>query len=308
MIVLRSPDVLARMDPVHGAEILDLVELRTGRQLLGRPPFGSTAPVAGDLDEATWTAGYRGGWQLLAPNAGAACSLDGDRHGFHGRASNDPWTVVATDAREATVAWEGHGIRITRRVACEDGGLAVEVETRALDRPRFAVAVEHVAVGLELLEPEVALDLPAAPAFEVSERDGPPEPPAGCPCWPHVLLLDGSVERADRWPLARERSRLLTVAGVREGRAAVRNVARGVGLELTWDAEALPHVWVWHEARMYKGPWRRQAELLVVEPASVPHPLGLATARDRGQATRLDAGTRFGYRLVARPFHVTGSA
>jgi hypothetical protein len=302
VIALRSAGVLARLDPAHGGEILDLVELRTGRQLLGRPPFGSAAPAAGDLDEASWTAGYRGGWQLLAPNAGSACSLDGVRHGFHGRASSDPWTVLAADEREATLVWEGHGIRIERRVACERGGLAVDVEARALADPAFAVAVEHLALGLELLDPEVELELPSAPAYELSESDGPPEPPAKAPCWPDVLLLDGTTERADRWPLARERSRLFAVAGLPEGTATVRNRARGVGVELTWDVDVLPHLWVWHEARVYGGPWRRQAEMLVVEPASVPHPLGLATARDYGQACRLDAGERFRYRLLARPF------
>ena len=43
MIALRSPELFVRLDPRHGAEILDLVDLSSGRQLLGRPPFGSTA-------------------------------------------------------------------------------------------------------------------------------------------------------------------------------------------------------------------------------------------------------------------------
>jgi len=40
MIVLRSDGVLARLDPRPGGAILDLVDLATGRQLLGRPPTG----------------------------------------------------------------------------------------------------------------------------------------------------------------------------------------------------------------------------------------------------------------------------
>jgi hypothetical protein len=51
VIVLRSEELLALVDPVHGAEVLELVHLPTGRRLLGRPPFSTEPPVAGDLPE-----------------------------------------------------------------------------------------------------------------------------------------------------------------------------------------------------------------------------------------------------------------
>jgi hypothetical protein len=156
-------------------------------------------------------------------------------------------------------------------------------------------------VGLEVIEPEVEIELPAGLAYELSEAEGPALPPAGAKRWPEVLLLDGSVERGDRWPLARQRSRFLVVTDLPEGRAAVRNAARGAGLELTWDAEWLRHLWIWHEVRTYGGPWRQQAEILVVEPTSVPHALGLAAAIEHGQARWLDPGETVGYRLTARP-------
>jgi hypothetical protein len=300
VIVLRSPDLLIRLDPTHGGEILDLVELRTGRQLLGRPPFGSTAPVAGDLSEEEWTAAYRGGWQVVLPNAGSACTVDGVAHGFHGRASNDPWSVEEVDESAARLSWAGHGLRVRRRLALHDGGLAVSVEATATAHTAL-VALEHVALGLELLDPGVELELPGGRAFELDEAAGPPEPPSDAASWPGIRLLDGSVERADRWPLERERSRLYCVAELPAGRAVVRNAGRGNGLELTWDAGFLRHIWIWHEVRTYGGPWRGQTELLAVEPASVPHPLGLATAIEHGQARRLDPGETCGYELFARP-------
>jgi hypothetical protein len=61
MIVLRSGELLIRLDPRHGGEVLDLVDLGTGRQLLGRPPFLSLEPLGGELDENAWTDRYRGG-------------------------------------------------------------------------------------------------------------------------------------------------------------------------------------------------------------------------------------------------------
>jgi hypothetical protein len=308
MIVLRSQELLVRLDPRHGGEILDLVDLRSGRQLLGRPPFAATEPVAGDLDEKTWTAAYRGGWQLLVPNAGNACRVDGSFHGFHGRASNDPWSLRALEDGSATLEWAGHGLAVERRVRLADGAVAVSVEARAHDRRVALLAVEHIALGLDLLDPEVAIDVAGGRAFELDEATGPPSPPADAAEWPDVRLRDGSTERLSRWPLERERSRLLCVADVPAGRVTVANEARGVGVELTWSAEWLRHLWMWHEVRTYGGPWRRRAELLVIEPASVPHSLGLAAALEHGQARWLEPGESCGYELVARPFSTGGAA
>jgi hypothetical protein len=301
MIVLRSPELLVRIDPGHGGEILDLVDLATGRQLLGRPPFGSLPPLGGDLDEGRWTASYRGGWQTVLPNAGNACTLDGDRHGFHGRASNDAWTVLDTAAGAATLAWAGHGLEVEKRIAIEAGALAVRYRITAV-REAQLVALEHVAVGTELLEPEVEIDLPGARAYELSETDGPPSAPADAGVWPEVRLLDGSLERADRWPVAEPRSRLYAVTGLAAAWAAVRNPARGQGLALAWDASWFRHCWVWHENRATDGPWRRATELLGIEPSTVPHTLGLAAAAAHGQARRLRPGEEATPWIVARPF------
>lgn len=301
MIVLRSADLLVRLDPRHGGEILDLVDLQTGRQLLGRPPFGSEQPLAGDLDEETWTARYRGGWQLAVPNAGNACEVGGSRHGFHGRASVDPWTVLAAGGSRCVLEWRGHGLQVVRTLELGEGGLTVSVEAAALEGRVPLVAVEHLTVGVELLEPEVEIELPSALAYELSERDGPPTPPGDACTWPESRLLDGSVERCDRWPLEHSRSRFMVVADLPEGRATVRNVARGQGVELTWDADWLRHCWLWHEARLYGGIWRERAEILAIEPASVPHGLGLAAAVEHGQARWLEAGEPASYWVSVRP-------
>jgi hypothetical protein len=296
VIVLRSEELLTLIDPAHGAEMLELVQLRTGRRLLGRPPFATKPPVAGDLPEDIWTASYRGGWQLAAPNAGAACRLGDVEHGFHGRASIDPWEVLATEPATATFAWRGHGLELERTFELTGSEVVARLQVGALE-PAPLVVLEHVALGLELLEPTVEIDLPAGPAYELSETEGPPLPPAGAPTWPDVLLLDGSHERGDRWALGRARSRLLAVAELPEGRARVRNGRTGTTVDLAWDATWLRHLWIWHEAREYGGPWRGQTELLAIEPTSVPHPLGLAAAVEHGQALELRPGETAGYEL-----------
>jgi hypothetical protein len=299
MLVLRSDAVLARVDPAHGAEVLDLVDLRSGGQLLGRPPFGSDPPRAGDLDEETWTASWRGGWQGCLPNAGSACRVDGVPHGFHGRASNDPWVVVESDERSCRVRWEGKGLAAERRLTASDS-LGVATEVTAVEDDVPIVALEHLTLGLELIEPSVELELAGGSASELDEALGPVEPPGDAPAWPEIGLAAGGVERGERWSLADERGRVYVVRDVPEGRATVANPARGHGVHVTWTAEALPHLLVWHEARATGGVWRNATEVVCLEPCSVPHLLGLEAALAAGHARRLGRGETMSWTMAVR--------
>jgi hypothetical protein len=300
MVVLASDRLLVRIDAGHGAEILDLIDLETGRQLLGRPPFGSAPPLTGDRDEEVWTRSYRGGWQTVLPNAGNPCQVDGEYHGFHGCASADRWRLSEADPTHAELRWRGHGLAVTKRITVGDA-IRVDYDISA-ERSRVPLAaIEHLAVGVELLEPEVVIDLRAAATYELDERTGPVSPPAGCAQWPEFTPLRGQAERADSWPIATPRSRLLVATDVRAGWCAVRNPARDQGLALRWDQSTFGHCWMWQEIRMTDGPWRRQAETLVIEPASVPHTLGLARAIEEAQAIWLDDGERITPWIVVGP-------
>jgi hypothetical protein len=301
VLVVRSDDVLARIDPRHGAEVLDLVDLHSGRQLLGRPPFGADPPAQGDLDEDPWTAAWRGGWQGCLPNAGAACDVNGRRHGFHGRASNDPWEVEETNATACVVSWLGHGLRARRRIEAAGGGVRVTTHVTALQEGTPMVALEHLALGLELIEPGVELELPRGRASELDERLGPALPRQDAPEWPDIALAGGDSERGDRFGLGETRARVYVVRDVPEGRALVRNTGRDQAVEIAWSADVLPHLLVWHEARGSGGVWRHATEVLCIEPCSVPHLLGLAAALDAGQARVLPEGDELCWTMSVRP-------
>jgi hypothetical protein len=307
MISLRGRDLLVRLDPEHGGEILDLVDCRTGRQLLGRPPFAAADRVGGDLDEDTWVGAYRGGWQLLAPNAGNACQVGDTAHGFHGRASVDPWSVAEATASSARLEWSGHGLSITRTIDTGDGDLDVTTTFRATDGRVPFVSVEHCSVGLDILDPVVELRLPAGLAYELSEALGPAAPPEDAPHWPDLKLLDGTIEDGGRWQLSTPRARFHVVADIPAGHAEIANARTGAGLALEWDADVLPHLWVWHEVRVNGGPWREHAEILAVEPASIPHSLGLAAAIDNDQAHWVEPGSPIVQRVRARPLGGEGA-
>lgn len=300
MLVLRSDSLLVRVDPAHGAEILDLVELARGRQLLGRPPFSTAGPRPGDLPEEVWTESYRGGWQTVMPNAGNPCEVDGEEHGFHGRASNDPWEVVSCDSDTAVLSWSGHGLSVRKRVSVGEA-VRVDYEIRATRAQAPLVALEHVSVGAELLDPSVELDFPAALVYELDEQTGPVTAPEGCASWPEATMQDGSRERVDGWGIGRSRGRLVVLNGLAAGWAAIRNPQRDQGLALSWDAAFYPHCWSWQENRATGGIWRSLTEILAVEPATVPHTLGLERALASGHARVVREGQVLTPWIIARP-------
>lgn len=304
--MLATDDLMVRADPAHGGEILDLIDPRTGAQYLGRPPFASLPPLAGDLDEDTWTDRYRGGWQTVAPNAGNACSLDGSSHGFHGAASVGAWDVVDRSGERATLAWSGHGLAATRALAIDDGALIVETSWRATGEPVAMVWVEHFTVGVQLLAPGVEIRLPGGRAYELSEVDGPVRPPAEAPAWPEMLQMAGTVERVDRFGIDAPRARFGCVAELPEGWLEVRNTATGSGIAVEWDVRAHPHLWLWEEMRTSGGRWRGQGEMLGLEPASISHSLGLERAVREGQARTVTADEPYEGRIAVRPLHAGG--
>ena len=297
MIALASDDLTVTLDPAHGGEILSVVSRALGTDILGHPPFEAAPPLGGDLDEDTWTARYRGGWQLAAPNAGPVCDVAGTRHGFHGRASVDPWELVESGHAHARLSWSGHGVALHRRVTIDGPSVIAELEwTAAGPRAAPLIAVEHVTVGRALLDPEVEI-LAEADARELSEIEGSCEPGDDTCRWPALRLLDGGLEQAGRWPFAVDRGRFAALSGFGDGLAEIRNPARDVGVRLEWDAAVLPAAWLWHEVRASGGVWAGRAELLGFEPSSVPHALGLAEAVAAGQALWARPGRRDGYRM-----------
>jgi hypothetical protein len=300
MLILRSSELLARVDPLHGGEILDLIDLETGRQLLGRLPFGTTDRGSGPLDEVEWIEGWRGGWQTCIPNPGNRCEVDGASYGFHGSASHEPWEVLSANDGQLTMRWNGHGLEVTRTLQIDRQRLIIDmaIASRASAAVPYAM-LEHVSLGLEVLDPVLELELPPARTIEVSDQDGPVRAPLDAPRWPLARLLDGSIERVDRLELrAAPRNCFLSVQDLPEGRAIARG--RRAGLELTWDAVALPHAWIWYELRASEGPFRGLAEIVAIEPSSLGHSLGLSRALREGQANVLEPGAASTYRITAR--------
>jgi hypothetical protein len=299
VLTLQSDVLFLRMDIAHGGEITDLVEVRSGRQLLAHSPFSTSSQIEGDVAEDVWLSQYRGGWQLLTPNAGNLCFVEGRCHGYHGAASNEPWALVSSGDDSALIEWRGHGLKVRREVRVLGASTMVRTTWDAEDGIVPFLAVEHLALGPELLDPDFQLQIPAGRTYELSETAGPFTPPDNAPDWPFALLADGSLERADSWSYDLDRSRFLVAADLPVGWAEVRNPKAGLGVQLEWDIATLPHAWLWHEMRRTGGRWRGCGQQLMIEPASLPHSLGLEAAVSAGQARFVGPGDTISSQMTA---------
>lgn len=302
MIELSSEQLAVELDPTHGAEILEIFDRRDGLGLLGHPPFEPREAIGGDLDEAAWTERYRGGWQLLAPNAGNACELEGVRHGFHGRASVDPWNVMTCARDRATLGWSGHGLELTREVAVDGDTLTVGLSWTATGSPAPLIAVEHLVLGRTMLTPGCEI-LAGAVAHALSETDGPIVPPGNAARWPDVLGARGVVPGTAERGLEPPRAGLTALTGWNAGSATIVNHDRAVRLELSWDPAFQTAAWLWEEIRDSGGVWEHRTELLGFELASVSHTLGLARAVQAGQAWWARSEALDMYRVTLRVRH-----
>ncbi len=97
---------------------------------------------------------YAGGWQLLLPNAGDACTHAGNRHVFHGEGSLAPWDW-ATDGDTLILRLDFFSLPLTmtRRLRL-DGDLLTIAEslTNTSVRPVELVWGQHPGFGGALLD------------------------------------------------------------------------------------------------------------------------------------------------------------
>jgi hypothetical protein len=288
LLRLVSPGLEVEIDPNHGAEILTLAE-PGGENLLWRAPWDPGPPLGGLLDEIEWTAHYRGGWQEVFPNAGNDCVADGRRQGFHGEASNSPWSVLDSGRDRARLRWSDGKLALERDVTLATSSAVVHFHERVSNSgaaPRSFIWVHHLAFGGPLLRPGSRIDAPAGRAYSLDERTGPVSPPPSSSMWPFVDGDDWSQAAA-----AESCVRFGCLTDLRAGWAAIRNPAGHIGVGLAWPLTVLPHMWTYQDIHgVESAPWLGRGEFVMLEPSRTPHSLGLAAAIANGQDLRLERG------------------
>lgn len=297
MHVIRGDRLIARIDERVGGEITR-IEF-DGRPLLASYDWESPVSVfrsVGYGDPKTdWLSAYRGGWQLLVPNAGAACDVGGVPLPFHGEWSRTRPTVTARSANHVTLA---AGTRLP---------LSVEREIRIESGPERVLARTTVTnTGLD----PVSFVWAEHPAFEVGAGDLVDLPP--------VTVMDSDGSPVGSWPVGSEGRDLSLIddspptesvhylVGFESGWAAIRRQA--LGIALAWDIADFPVAWIWHEIGSAGFPFFGRASLVAIEPASSWPGTGLRGAVERGQAIHLEPGAARSTTVALIPFEADARA
>jgi hypothetical protein len=286
-VELSTDDLTITIDPARGGVISSAFARRAGVELLFRAPWAAGALDLADRDEEAWTTAWQGGWNVLFPNAGAACEVDGRRHPFHGAASFTPWAVVDRSDTSVRLRWgNDDGLTIERETSVAAGAVRV-ANVVGNEGPRSApfMLVEHLILGGDVLGPSTRVRIDGAKMIELAneghrtgrENDWPRIDRDGVPDDWSARPADNSARYGALHALT---DRALTVA-VPE---------RGLELRLSWP-EGFPYLWFWEErARETAPPWNRRAVCLGLEPSTSSTGEGLAAALERGDTPVLEPG------------------
>jgi hypothetical protein len=294
LISLRLDELIVHVDDHLGGEITQIQF--GGTDLLAYQDW--TKPE--DFPENTalssvrkaWLTQYRGGWQLLVPNAGSECEVDGVSHPFHGEWSRTQ--VSITELSEVSVRMRATmqtSIVVERGISLESHPARIKVTTslkNESDKPNSFIWGEHPAF---IALPGDRIDLPSAP------------------------VVDSGGVSLGNWPTSHGGSSLDVVSAdsphesvhyitnLSNGWAALRRA--GVGVAMAWDTRDFPHVWLWRENGSLGFPFFGQASLVAIEPASTYPGVGLDEARKRGQAFTLLPRESRSTEVVMVPFTET---
>ncbi len=295
MTLLRGR-VSARIRADEGGVLDEL--LVEGRPVLARTPWSedvTPAPQA-PVSEGDWVTRWRGGWQLCFPSSGQPDGRAPTPQGFHGIASQGPWTLVDAGPDRLTLRWDdADGLRAERVWHLTDDGIAAATSTinGGAGSRRIAIA-EHLVLGGDVLAPvlagaALALDVPEGTRLAPLDYAGRP---AGDPvAWPgDPEARWGTVDGATP-------ARVVALLGRSGDTDAERQVtARGPHVHATISWRGLPHALLWEElAASLDAPWNGAVVALGIEPTSTPH--GAGTAADLGIVT-LEAGAQLHWRTA----------
>lgn len=277
---LVSPDVLVAVDPGRGADVLSLVDRRTGTDVLFRTPWRERADAVRDGQRpstshpvAGWLESYRGGWQTLCPSAGDPRSVHGAPVAFHGEASVVPWAVddaTATTARlsvelfsvpvriDRTLALRGPELRLTD-VLSNVGGTPLEIDYS-----------QHPALGGAFLDGACRIETGAQRFTSDPESGTTVLEPGSEHAWPEATTVSGErLDLREVPPPGSSREVFGWLDRFAGHWASVTNLDLGLAVRIAWDGEHLPYAWLWQELNATDAfPWYRRARALAIEPSS----------------------------------------
>jgi hypothetical protein len=294
-----------------------VTHLESGLDVLGKVPWDPVdAPIESlaPRDEAEWLTRFTGGWPLLFPNGGDACSFGGIVHGFHGEASIAPWDFVASaDAIKLRRRFFSVPVEMERELTVERDLLIVRERLR-MDgtRPVEVMWGHHATFGSDLLDGPVEITTGARGVTVDGGYDPATNPlvPGAEGEWPSVAGKGGLADLSKpAGPLA-ALAYLHDFGETRSERAwaAIRRLDGGIAAALSWDAGRFPCAWLWYElGGTAEPPWHGRGRMIGIEPCTTRSGAGLADAKARGAGLlTLQPGDELTAELRLHVFKPTG--
>jgi hypothetical protein len=314
--VLESDALQVTIDPLLGGTITAIRHKVLDVSVLGTVPWtpqpGPAATIAAP-DEPSWLPHYTGGWPLLFPNGGDACTFEGVTHGFHGEASLAAWHAVVEDRvlvlrhRFATAP-----VEMERRMALDGDVLEIRETMRMLGGRAIRVMWgQHPTFGSDLLAGPFEIATGARKVVVDDRFDSPANPlrTGATGAWPIVSGKSGPID------LSRPQGKIAAMAYLLDFAspwAAIRRRDTGIAAVLSWDAATFPVAWLWIElGGTEDAPWGGKARLIGLEPNTTWPGNGLAdTVRRGADLMQLDPGdvrhTTVRLQVVRTPESITG--
>jgi hypothetical protein len=287
-IELSNAEIRATLLPEKGCDVLELVDLESGIDVLLKTPWTpGRRPVHAPGSLEAWIESYPGGWQLILPNGGDPTVEHGVEWGFHGEAGLIAWRVEEVEQAHAVCSTELVTAPLgLRRVVSLDGPvLRIEESVQnCSDTPIEVMWGHHPALGAPFLEPGCTISA-SAEAFHADDRaPGTGLAPGVRSEWPYAALEGGGTVDLSVIPQVGERRAVLGyLTGFSEGSYRVANRRLGLDLELRWPLDLFPAAWFWQELSASPGyPWYRRLYTTALEPNSSWPGQGLANVRAKG--------------------------
>ena len=287
-VVLDNGVLRVAVTPFVGGTITAIEHKALGLSVLGRTPWDPLDVPLDSLaapDERTWLTRYGGGWPLLFPNGGDACTFAGAVHGFHGEASVGPW-VAEAGASTLRLTRRFYTVPVSmRREVTLEGDLVVIRESAQADgeRPVTVMWGHHPTFGSDLLDGDFEIQS-GARSIRVDQGYDPPanplRPGASGP-WPIVPGKAGPIDlrHAPRGTVAA----MAYMLDFTDAWASIRRLDDAVAVALSWDASVFPYAWLWYElGGTPDPPWFARGRLIGLEPNTTCFGGGLAEAQLRG--------------------------
>lgn len=309
---LHSDDLAVTLLPDNGCDIHELLDRRTGIDLLFKTPWArrpAGAAVWAPDSQAHWLARYRGGWQVLLPNGGAGATVAGGYRGFHGEASQIPWAVesIADHEVRLSATLVSAPLRVERRVRLDGCTLVIdEAVTNTSPEPVELMWSHHPAFGPPFLDEGCVLAVDASSLRADDDDPGTDLVPGSTHPWSEATARDGAVIDYRHVPgPGSGRATLAYLDGLGTGAFSLWNPRLALGVRVAWPVDVFPVAWLWQElGATTTFPWFGRAYVMAVEPATTWGNGGLEQVyRDGRSGLTLAPGERREVDVQAQVFH-----